>query len=176
MEQILRGTVWKCGNDITAYQIIAQKRWTMSKMDPEEMGKWVFEGADPDVRDIPNGFKNKGFDVIIAGEDFGGGGKSIEHPIVAMQGAGVKLLIAESFARYTYRNSINLGLPAIMCPGITKIFSTGDKLEINLLLGEIKNLSTDETAKGYPLNNYVMDLIQTGGLLEYFRNHLQNVK
>lgn len=172
MKQTIRGTVWKCGDNITAYQIIAQKRWTMNKMDPEEMSKWVFEGAEPSVKDLPNGFKSKGYQVVVAGQDFGGGGKSIEHPIVAMQGAGIILLVAESFSRYTFRNAINLGMPAIMCPGVAEIFSSGDTLEADLLTGEIKNLSTGAVKAGIPLSDFVLRLIESGGLLEYYRKKI----
>lgn len=170
MDQVIRGITWTCSDNVTAYQIIAQKRWTMSKMDPLEMGKWVFEGADASVKDVPFGFKNKGYEIVIAGQDFGGGGKSIEHPIVAMKGAGVKLVIAESFARYNFRNSINLGLPAIKCLGITGVFKMGDVAEVNLLTGEIKNLTTGIRAHGIPLTNFVLDLLEAGGLLEYVKN------
>ncbi len=172
MEQTIRGTAWKCGHDVTAYQIIAQKRWTMNKMDPEEMGKWVFEGADPSVKDLPGGFRNKGYTIVVAGRDFGGGGKSIEHPIVAMQGAGVRLILAESFSRYTFRNAINLGMPAIMCPGVTGVFKTGDELEADLLTGEIVNMTTGAKITGVPLSDFVLKLIESGGLLEFYRKKL----
>ena len=141
-------------------------------MDPVEMSKWVFEGADPAVKDIPGGFKSKGYTIIVAGEDFGGGGKSIEHPIVAMQGAGIRLLLAESFSRYTFRNAINLGVPAIMCPGISGIFTTGDELEADLLTGEIVNKTSGVRIMGIPLSSFVLRLIESGGLLEFYRKKL----
>jgi 3-isopropylmalate/(R)-2-methylmalate dehydratase small subunit len=172
LEQTISGVAWKCGDNVTAYQIIAQKRWTMNKLDPAEMGMWVFEGADPSVKDVPDGFKSKGYKIVVAGEDFGGGGKSIEHPILAMQGAGIVLLVAESFSRYNFRNAINLGLPAIMCPGVTKIFASGDRLEADLLSGKIKNLTTGAKAAGIPLSDFVLKLIESGGLLEYYRKKL----
>jgi 3-isopropylmalate/(R)-2-methylmalate dehydratase small subunit len=109
---------------------------------------------------------------VIAGQDFGGGGKSIEHPIVAMKGAGIGLIIAESFSRYTYRNSINLGLPAIKCEGITQAFKTGDEAAVNVLTGEIKNLTTGKTLRGCPLTDFVLGLVESGGLLEYYKKRL----
>lgn len=172
MKHIIKGTVWKCGNDVTAYQIIAQKRWTLNNLDPDELGKWAFEGAEPSVKDIPWGFKNKGYDIVIAGKDFGGGGKSIEHPVVAMKGAGIKLAIAESFSRYNFRNAINLGLPALNCEGITKVFNTGDSIEANLLTGEIVNLTTKEKITGSQLSDFILKLIDTGGLLDFSRDEL----
>jgi 3-isopropylmalate/(R)-2-methylmalate dehydratase small subunit len=127
----------------TAYQIIGRKRWTLNAMDPAELGQWAFEDAIESIKDIPGGFQELGYDIVVAGHDFGGGGKSIEHPIVAMQGAGVKLVLAESFSRYNFRNAINRGLPAITCPGISGFCDTGDKLQVDLLNGEIKNLTTE---------------------------------
>jgi len=173
LDHIVKGTVWTCGDRVDAYQIIGKNRWTLDSLDPAELGKWAFEGVDPAIKNVAWGFKNKEYDVVIAGKDFGGGGKSIEHPIVAMQGAGIKLVIAESFARYNFRNSINLGLPAVKCPGITRIFKTGDKVEANLLTGEIKNLTTGDTARGVPLTDFVLELIGAGGLLDYTKKKLQ---
>jgi len=166
---IVKGTVWVCGDNVTAYQIISQKRWTEYGMNEEELGKWAFEGADSSIINVPSGFKNKGYDIVIAGKDFGGGGKSNEHPILAMKGAGVKLVIAESFARYSFRNAINLALPAIKCAGITQLFNTGEKIEVNLLTGEIKNLTTEKALTGIPLSVLSLDLINAGGLLEYHK-------
>ena len=57
MEKIITGTVWKCGNNITAYQIIDKNRWTLNGLDPDEMGKWAFEGAFEGVRNVEYGFK-----------------------------------------------------------------------------------------------------------------------
>lgn len=172
MNRVLQGTVWKCGDNITAYQIITQKRWTACGMNQEELGKWAFEGAEPGVKDLPYGFRDRGYDIVIAGKDFGGGGKSNEHPVLAMKGAGVKLIIAESFSRYNYRNAINLGLPALACPGITKLFNTGERIEVDLITGQIKNLTTGSSIAGIPLNDFVLNLIGAGGLLKYFQNKL----
>ncbi|MDI7258633.1 MAG: 3-isopropylmalate dehydratase [Thermodesulfobacteriota bacterium] len=173
MDQIIQGIVWKCGDGLDAYKIIGKNRWTLDQLDPKELGKWAFEGAEPSIKDIPWGFKNKGYEVVIAGKDFGGGGKSIEHPIVAMKGAGIKVTVAESFARYNFRNSINLGLPAIKCPGVTRIFKTGDKAQVHLLTGEVKNLRTGDVAYGVPLSDFVFALIESGSLLEYTKKRLK---
>lgn len=169
MNHIVCGKVWKTGDDITAYQIIGQKRWTLNGLDPNELGKWAFEGALPEVENVEYGFKALGYNVVVAGRDFGGGGKSIEHPIVAMQGAGITLVIAESFSRYNFRNAINLGLPAMTCPGITEIFSTGDEIHADLLTGEIQNVTKGNKIKAFPLSDYIIDLLSAGGVLNYYR-------
>ena len=89
------------------------------------------------------------------------------------QGAGVQLILAESFSRYGFRNAINRALPAITCPGIGKVFKTGDRLEANLLTGEISNLTTGGRISGIPLSDYILKLISAGGLLQYYRNILR---
>jgi 3-isopropylmalate/(R)-2-methylmalate dehydratase small subunit len=168
MNPIIRGVVWKCGDDVTAYQIIAQRRWTLQSVDPEELGKWAFEDLWDEVNDVPYGFRDSGYDIVVAGHDFGGGGKSIEHPVVSMQGAGVKLTIAESFSRYNFRNSINRGLPAMTCKGATDLFDTGDALEADLLSGEIKNLTTGKSAQTVPFPKFMLDILEAGGVLNYY--------
>lgn len=176
MNEIMTGTVWTCGDNVSTYQIIGKKRWTLTGVNQEELGKWAFESAVKDIENVPFGFRELGYTVIVAGHDFCGGGKSIEHPIAAMQGANVQLILAESFSRYGFRNAINRALPAITCPGISQVFKTGDQLEANLLTGEISNLSTGERISGIPLSDHVLKLISAGGLLKYYRDILQQKK
>lgn len=85
----------------------------------------------------------------------------------------MQLILAESFSRYGFRNAINRALPAITCPGIGKVFKTGDRLEANLLTGEISNLTTGGRISGIPLSDYILKLISAGGLLQYYRNILR---
>lgn len=172
MKRTIKGTVYLCGDNVTAYQIIAQNRWALG-LKPEELGKWAMEGVCPEVLNVENGFKDQGYSIVIGGEDFGGGGKSIEHPIAALQGAGVELLIADSFSRYSFRNAINRGLPAILCPGITKIVHTGDVIEADLITGKIHNCTTGEDIQGAPLPDLVLEFVECGGMLAYYRgkNH-----
>lgn len=170
MESVIQGSTFCCGDNITAYQIIAQNRWALG-LDEAELGKWAMEGACPNIRDVENGFKSKGYSIVVAGEDFGGGGKSIEHPIAALQGAGIRLLIADSFSRYSFRNAINRGLPAILCPGISKVVKTGDALEVDLLSGKILNLSTEIEIQGAPLSDLVLQFVECGGMLAYYRKN-----
>jgi 3-isopropylmalate/(R)-2-methylmalate dehydratase small subunit len=157
---------------MTAYQIIARRRWTLNALDPAELGKWAFEDALESIRDVPGGFRELGYDIVVAGHDFGGGGKSIEHPIVAMQGAGVKLVLAESFSRYNFRNAINRGLPAITCPGIGYFCQTGDRLQIDLLTGEIHNLTTGQKTQGTQLSDLILQFLEAGGMLNYYQQQL----
>lgn len=168
MNDKIRGKAFCCGDNITAYQIIAQNRWNLG-LNEAELGKWAMEGACPEVLNVENGFRDKGCSIVVAGEDFGGGGKSIEHPIAALQGAGVKLLLADSFSRYSFRNAINRGLPAIPCPGISRIVNTGDELEAELRTGRIRNLTTGAEIQGTPLPDFVLAFAESGGMLAYYR-------
>jgi 3-isopropylmalate/(R)-2-methylmalate dehydratase small subunit len=168
VDHLIAGTVWKCNDDITAYEIIAQRRWNLRVIDTEELGKWVFEDLYDGIRDKPCGFKELGYDIVVAGHNFGGGGKSIEHPVAAMQGAGVKLVLAESFSRYNFRNAINRGLPAMACPGISSMFQTGDKLTASLQTGNIKNISTGALIHGTPFPDLILQFLDAGGMLNYY--------
>ena len=168
MNRTIQGRVFLCGDNVTAYQIIAQNRWALG-LNEQELGKWAMEGACPEVLNVENGFRDKGCSIVVGGEDFGGGGKSIEHPIAALQGAGVQLLIADSFSRYSFRNAINRGLPAILCPGVTKLVHTGDVLQVELTTGKIQNLTTGAEIQGAPLSDLVLEFVDSGGMLAYYR-------
>ena len=137
----------------------------MRKMDAAAMSEWVFESLLPGAEGQPGKFKECGCSIVVAGRNFGCGSKSVEHPMAALLGAGVKLVIAESFSRYSYRNAINLGLPAIVCPGITQAVSSGDMLEVDALGGTVKNLTSGQTLRGYGLGEFAMGIIANGGLL-----------
>lgn len=176
MNHTIIGTVWKCGDNVTAYQIIARRRWTLNALDPAELGKWAFEDALDSLKNIPGGFKELGYDIVVAGHDFGGGGKSIEHPIVAMQGAGVRLVLAESFSRYNFRNAINRGLPAMTSPGISEFCRTGDRLQVDLLTGEVKNLTTGQTTQGTPLSDLILLFLEAGGMLNYYKQQQSDLE
>jgi 3-isopropylmalate/(R)-2-methylmalate dehydratase small subunit len=173
---VITGTVWTCGDNVTAYQITPQRRWNLNALDPVELGKWAFEDAAEQFKDVPGGFQALGCEIVVAGHDFGGGGKSIEHPIVAMQGAGVKLVLAESFSRYNFRNAINRGLPAIICPGISAAYRTGDRLQADLLTGEITNQVTGQVLQGTPLSDLILRFWEAGGMLSYYRQKLSAQK
>lgn len=171
MNYIIEGTAWKCGDEVTSYQMIAQERWNMDRPDPDpgELGKWAFselgsiDGKCPFVRGI--------HEIVVAGKDFGCGGKSIIHPIVALKGAGVKLVLAESFSRYTFRNAINLALPVMICEGITGFARTGDRLTADLSTGLVENLARGGRLWGAVLPPFILELIAAGGQENYYRLH-----
>lgn len=172
MEKVIISKAFTIGNGTTAYKIISQARWTACGTDIEELGKWTFEPSIKEIENIPNGFKNMGYRIVVAGSDFGGGGKSNDHPVLTLIGSGVKVLIAESFNRIFFRNCLNLGMPAITCPGILSSVKTGDEIQCDISTGIITCGS--EILHGTPLNGFAMELIEAGGLLPYYREKIKN--
>jgi 3-isopropylmalate/(R)-2-methylmalate dehydratase small subunit len=122
------------------------------------------------LEDLDKDFVNKvqAGDIIVAGEDFGCG-SSREHAVWAIRGAGVKSVIAKSFARIFYRNAINNGFYVIESPdGLEKI-NNGDELEIDYKAGLIKNKTADVDIKFKPLPDFALEIINNGGLLEHIK-------
>ena len=129
----------------------------------KELAKHAMEDLDPEfITKVSPG------DIIIAKKDFGCG-SSREHAIWALRGAGIKAVIAETFARIYYRNSINNGLLAIECKGATDHINTGDEIEINLETGKITNTTTGKTLKFAPIPKFALDIIASKGLLNYIK-------
>jgi len=122
------------------------------------------------MEDLDKDFANKvqADDIIVAGEDFGCG-SSREHAIWAIRGAGVKSVIAKSFARIFYRNAINNGFYVIETPdGLEKI-KDGDELEIDYKAGLIKNKTAGSDIEFKPLPGFALEIINAGGLLEHIK-------
>ena len=133
------------------------------------------ELAEHALEDLDPGFttKVKTGDIIIAKKDFGCG-SSREHAIWALRGAGIKAVIAETFARIYYRNSINNGLLAIECKSAADHINTGDNIEINLKTGKITNTTTGKTLKFTPYPKFALDIIASKGLLNYIKQQKDN--
>jgi len=122
------------------------------------------------LEDLDKDFVNKvqAGDIIVAGEDFGCG-SSREHAVWAIRGAGVKSVIAKSFARIFYRNAINNGFYVIESPDGLKKIKDGDELEIDYKAGLIKNKTADIDIKFNPLPDFALEIINDGGLLEHIK-------
>ena len=172
MNTKLQESCWTCGDSVTVYQIISESHWTMKKLDGEEMGNWVFEALEPGIQGVRGGFKALGYEIVVAGENFGCGSKSVEHPMAALKGAGVKLVVAESVSRYSYRNAINLALPVVVCPGITKMARRDDVLNVDIESGLVVNKTTGERLQGCGLNGFAMSILNAGGLLNYIEQEI----
>lgn len=127
---------------------------------PEDLAAHCMEDLDEDfVKKVEPG------DYIVAGENFGCG-SSREHAPIAIKASGIKCVIARSFARIFYRNAINIGLPIIESPCASEI-RAGDRLEVDLKHGVIKNVSRDRAYQvgGFP--DFIQEMVDKGGLLAY---------
>ena len=105
-------------------------------------------------------------DIIVAGKNFGSG-SSREHAVLALKGCGISCVIAQSFARIYFRNSINLALPAIEC----NVEATeGDIIEVSLSSGKVVNLATNKVYKFRPLPEFLQRIFDAGGLANYIKS------
>ena len=164
---MIKGRCWVADDYVMAYDIIIQKYWT-SALDPDENSKWVMAGVD-EAFNKENGFKDEGYTFVVAGHNFAGGGKSIEHVITGLMGAGIKAVIADSFSRLQFRNAINYGFPFVTCNEIKSICKTGDELEVNLESGEIINHSSGKSIEASPIPEFVLSVAEEGGMVNYIQ-------
>jgi 3-isopropylmalate/(R)-2-methylmalate dehydratase small subunit len=157
---------WKFGDDIDTDVIIPARY--LNQIAPEFLAAHCMEDADTSfAQNVKSG------DVIIAGKNFGCG-SSREHAPVAIQAAGVKAVIAESYARIFYRNSLNIGLPILECPEAVQGIEAGDEIEVDLLTGHIENKTRNLQFKARPFPPFMQELIQAGGLIPYVIRRQQN--
>lgn len=165
--QTIEGNVWNFGKDIDTDLIIAARYLNTSV--PEELAKHVMEDADPEFVS-----KMKVGDVIVAGDNFGCG-SSREHAPIALKAAGVAAIIAPTFARIFYRNSFNMGLPIFELPESAEI-KEGQKVKVDMDAGTITNLSTNTTYAFTPIPPFMQELIAAGGLMNFAKNEVKEVK
>jgi len=160
----IEGKVWKYGDHVDTDAIIPARYLNVSKA--EELAKHCMEDIDPSFADaVEPG------DIIVAGENFGCG-SSREHAPLAIKGAGVSCVIAESFARIFYRNAINIGLPILECAEAVQGTEPGDTLSVDLTEGTITNQRTGETFETTSFPAFIMDVIEAGGLVAYTKERL----
>ena len=173
IETILRGKAWGCGDFIDASKILPEQYWRggtkVGSLDAGELGKHAMEGVDPSFAEEALAGE---YAFIVAGRNFGGGGKSIEHPIFAIKGTGVKGVLAESCSRYFFRNAINNGLLIMICEGITGKVKTGDELEVNALKGEILNITNGCRLASPPIPDISWEILNIGGYIAYARKRM----
>ena len=165
---ILRGKVWKFGDNIDTDAIIPARYLNTS--DPEELARHIMEDAD---KEFPN--KVKSGDMIIAGANFGCG-SSREHAPIAIKAAGIQAVVAKSFARIFYRNAFNIGLPIFESEDASEKIREGDEIEIDADKGIIKNITKKEEYTAKPIPQFMQELISAGGLIEWTKKKLQSLK
>ena len=180
MDKIIKGKAFVLGNNIDTDQIIPAEHLVYSLTDENESkkyGEFAFSGVPVTQSGLPEGnvkFTKDGnhksvFNIIIGGSNFGCG-SSREHAPFALQVAGVQAIVAESYARIFYRNSVDGGflVPLECNDELKKEIKTGDELEINLQDYTLKNIAS---SKNYTLKSLgdVLPIVEAGGLFEYAR-------
>ncbi len=162
---ITRGQVWKYGDNVDTDVIIPARYLNVSTA--EELARHCMEDLDPGfTAAVQPG------DVIVAGDNFGCG-SSREHAPLAIRGAGVACVVARSFARIFYRNAINVGLPILESPAAVEGVESGQKVEIDLERGAIRNMTTGAIYQAEPYPPFMMNIIRAGGLVPYTQQRLK---
>ena len=155
---LFEGKVIKYGDNVDTDVIIPARY--LNTIDKKELASHCMEDLDATFTSrVTDG------DIMVAGFNFGCG-SSREHAPIAIKESGISLVIAKSFARIFYRNSINIGLPIIECPEAVDAISEGDKLKADMDAGVIYNLTTGEEYKAEPFPAFIQEIITTGGLIE----------
>lgn len=155
---LFEGKVIKYGDNVDTDVIIPARY--LNTIDKKELASHCMEDLDATFTSrVQDG------DIMVAGYNFGCG-SSREHAPIAIKESGIVLVIAKSFARIFYRNSINIGLPIIECPEAVDAISEGDKLKADMDAGVIYNLTTGEEYKAEPFPAFIQEIITTGGLIE----------
>lgn len=155
------GKVFKYGDNVDTDVIIPARYLNTSVH--KELAAHCMEDIDKEfVKNVEDG------DFIVANKNFGCG-SSREHAPIAIKAAGVSCVIASTFARIFYRNAINIGLPILECDEAVKAIDNGDKLEVDFSTGVIKNLTKNEEYKGEPFPEFMQNIINCGGLVNYIK-------
>jgi 3-isopropylmalate/(R)-2-methylmalate dehydratase small subunit len=149
------------GDDVNTDAIIPGKYLTL--LDPAEMAKHAMEGLDPTFTE-----KAKSGVIIVAGRNFGCGSSREQAPL-ALKYAGVKCIIAESFARIFYRNAINIGLPVLESPNVSKEVKEGDMLTVSLEEGQIVNETKNRVINATKLPQFILEILKDGGLIAHLK-------
>lgn len=155
-----KGKVWKFRSNVNTDEIIPAR--FLNTQNPVELGSHCMEDIDPEFsKKVSKG------DIIVAGKNFGCG-SSREHAQIAIKGAGISCVIAESFARIFYRNAINVGLPIFEVRDAAEI-NEGDYLEVDMDKGMVLDLSENKLYKAQPLPQFIQEIIKAGGLLKWIK-------
>lgn len=162
----IRGKIWTFGDDIDTDAIIPARYLTITDM--TRLAAHCMEDADPE---FPR--KASPGDIIVAGKNFGCG-SSREHAPLAIKGAGISCVIAESFARIFYRNAINIGLPILESNEAASALKDkeGDVVEVDLQKGEICD-SSGRVYTAIPFPPFMQEIIARGGLINYVKERVK---
>lgn len=158
------GSVIKYGDNVDTDVIIPARY--LNTIDKKELASHCMEDLDATFTK-----RVKAGDIMVAGQNFGCG-SSREHAPIAIKESGISLVIAKSFARIFYRNSINIGLAIVECPEAAEKIAEGHEVEADLDNGLITDLTTGESFTTEPFPKFIQDIISAGGLVESVRSGL----
>ena len=156
MEKVIQGKAFVFGANIDTDQIYPGRYLELT--DAHEVAKHTMEGIDPGfVKEFQPG------DIVVASTNFGCG-SSREQAAVALKAVGIGAILADSFGRIFYRNAINLGILLLVCPRIRDLVKKGDRIKIDLSTGQVTNETTGVTTQAQPLSDYVLKILESGGI------------
>ena len=160
---VREGKVFKYKDNVDTDVIIPARYLNTS--DPKELASHCMEDIDKDFRaNVKKG------DIIVAGRNFGCG-SSREHAPIAIKESGISCVIATSFARIFYRNSINIGLPILECEEASREIEAGDDVKVDLASGTIEDVTSGKVYHAEPFPPFMQDLINAGGLAAYMKEN-----
>lgn len=158
-------SVIKYGDHVDTDVIIPARY--LNTADHQELASHCMEDLDADFKR-----KSQTRKIIVAGRNFGCG-SSREHAPIAIKASGIELVIADSFARIFYRNSIDIGLPIVECPAAAAAIRDGDELDVDLDTGVITDVTTGETFTAAPFPPFIQEIIACGGIAAFVRGKLE---
>ena len=156
----MKGKVIKYNKKNIDTDLIIPARHLVSS-DPDHLAEHCFEDLDPEFNQKKT---QLGISIVVAESNFGSGSSREQAPL-ALKAAGIKCVIAPSFARIFFRNAINIGLPVLESVEIWDKVHDGDIVSVNLRNGQIINKSNDQTYNSQGLPDFIIELIEKGGLL-----------
>ena len=160
----VHGKVFKYGDNVDTDVIIPARYLNTSNA--KELAAHCMEDIDAEfVSKVKEG------DIMVADKNFGCG-SSREHAPLAIKTAGISCVIAATFARIFYRNSINIGLPILECPEAAAGIKAGDEVEVDFDTGLIKNKTTGKEFKAQPFPSFMQDIIKADGLINQLKKKL----
>ncbi|MBN1304314.1 MAG: 3-isopropylmalate dehydratase small subunit [Anaerolineales bacterium] len=157
------GKAWTFEDNMNTDEIIPG-RYNIT-IDPLELAEHVFCEVKPEFPEqVQPG------DIVVGGQNFGCG-SSREHAPIAIKGSQVKCVIAKSYARIFFRNSVNIGLPILECPPAVDDITEGDLVEVNLSSGVITNQTKGTSYQANPLPDFVIRIAEAGGIVNFLKEH-----
>ncbi len=165
MKLTITGKVIKFGNNVDTDVILPGPY--LVHTDPTELAKHAMEGLDSKFPE-----KAAGGVIVVGAKNFGCGSSREQAPI-ALKYSEVKCVLAESFARIFYRNAITIGLPVLVCTGVSSTVKEGDMLTVDLQSGRVENKTSGSVMQATMLPEFIMEILENGGLISHLKRRFE---